>query len=112
RVSGRGSHVVAVALATLAAAARLSAQVTPPPPLPATLTYQQALDLATSRNLGVDAARRARTIREAGIRIAGQRPNPTAGFKKSRDTPHEVVVFDLPIELGGKRARRLELAKE
>jgi cobalt-zinc-cadmium efflux system outer membrane protein len=103
---------VAVALATLAAAARLSAQVTPPPSLPATLTYQQALDLATSRNLGVDAARRARTIREAGIRVAGQRPNPNASFEISRDTPHESVVFDLPIELGGKRARRLDLAKE
>jgi len=76
------------------------------------LTYERALDLATSRNLGMAAARRARAIREAGITTAGQRPNPSASFEVTRDTPHEVFVFDLPIELGGKRARRLDLAKE
>lgn len=109
RLLPRGVRPVAVALAVTAAAAPLSAQ---PPPIAAPLTYQQALDLATSRNLAVDAARRARSIREAGIRVAGQRPNPSASLEISRDTPHGVFIFDLPVELGGKRARRLDLAKE
>jgi cobalt-zinc-cadmium efflux system outer membrane protein len=100
---------MAVALAIGAATARLCAQA---PPIPTPLTYQQALDLATSRNLGLDAARRARAIREAAIRTAGQRPNPSASLEVSRDTPHEVFIFDLPVELGGKRARRIDLAKE
>jgi cobalt-zinc-cadmium efflux system outer membrane protein len=83
-----------------------------PPAVSGPLTFQQALDLAVSRNLGLDAARRARAIREAAIRTAGQRPNPSASFEVTRDSPHEVFVFDLPVELGGKRARRIDLAKE
>src|SRR5262245_15409964 len=76
------------------------------------LTYSQALDLATSRNLAVAAARRARAIREGAVRTAGQRPNPRLGFEASRDTPHEIVVFEFPFEIGGKRTRRIELAQE
>ena len=111
RLLRRDAGRVAVALAIAAAAARPSAQG-PAPPIPAPLTYQQALDLATSRNLGLDAARRARAIREASIRTAGQRPNPSASLEVTRDSPHEVFIFDLPVELGGKRARRIDLAKE
>lgn len=98
----------AIALAAIAGPG-LSAQTAA---VPTPLTYQQAVDLAATRNLGVDAARRARTIREAGVGIAGQRPNPTASLEVTRDTPHEIIIFDLPVELGGKRARRLDLARE
>lgn len=76
------------------------------------LTYDQALDLATSRNLGLAAARRARAIREAAIRTARQVPNPDVSAEVSRDSPHQSVSFDLPVELGGKRGRRIELARE
>jgi len=100
---------VAVVLAVAATAAPVFGQ---PPPVPSSLTYQQALDLAISRNLGVEAARRARAIRDAAVRVAGQRPNPNVSLEVTRDTPHEVFIFDLPVELGGKRARRLDLAKE
>jgi cobalt-zinc-cadmium efflux system outer membrane protein len=78
----------------------------------APLTYQAALDLASTRNLGVVAAMRQRAIREAEVRIAGQRPNPDFSFEATRDTPHEVLSFGFPIEIGGKRARRIELAQE
>jgi len=76
------------------------------------LTYDQALDLATSRNLAVAAARRARAIREGALPTAGLRPNPSASLEVTRDTPHEAFIFELPVELGGKRGRRIELAKE
>src|SRR5262245_41517213 len=75
-------------------------------------TYDQALDLATSRNLAVAAARRARAIREGALTTAGLRPNPSAGLEITRDTPHQVFIFEVPVELGGKRGRRIELAKE
>ena len=94
----------------LAAATSAVAQQTPTIPTP--LTYQAALGVATSRNLGVLAAQRSRAIREAAIRTAGQIPNPDVSFDVGRDTPHEVLSFGIPIEIGGKRGRRVDLAKE
>jgi cobalt-zinc-cadmium efflux system outer membrane protein len=76
------------------------------------LTYEAALDLATSRNLGLVAARRQRAIREAAIRTAGQRPNPDVSFDVTRDTPHYSASVGLPVEIGGKRARRIDVANE
>lgn len=83
-----------------------------PPAVAGPLTYEQALDLATSRNLGLEAARRQRAIREAAIRTARQVTNPNVSLEVTRDTPHQVFSFDLPIELGGKRGRRIDLATE
>ena len=105
---------MALAGAMYRESAVLSAQTPPaqaaPPATP--LTYEAALDLATSRNLGLEAARRQRAIREAAIRIARQLPNPDASFEVTRDTPHETAGIDLPIEIGGKRTRRIDVAKE
>ena len=84
-----------------------------PSPVPAgPLTYEQALALATSRNLNVEAARRARAIRDAAIRTARQIPNPDVSFETTQDTPHQALSFDIPVEIGGKRGRRIDLAKE
>jgi cobalt-zinc-cadmium efflux system outer membrane protein len=102
-------RLVATAVVVTFCAAPVPAQT---PALSGPLTYDQALDLASSRNLAVAAARRARAIREGALKTAGLRPNPSAGFEVSRDTPHEVFVFALPVELGGKRGRRIELATE
>ncbi len=89
-----------------------TAQAAAPPPPSIPLTYDAALDLATSRNLGLEAARRQHAIREAAIRAARQIPNPDVSFELTRDTPHETAGIDLPIEIGGKRSRRIDLAKE
>jgi cobalt-zinc-cadmium efflux system outer membrane protein len=83
-----------------------------PPDIAGPLTYEQALNLATSRNLGLEAARRQRAIREAAIRTARQVPNPNVSLETGRDTPHQVFSFDLPVELGGRRTRRIDLATE
>lgn len=83
-----------------------------PPAVAGPLTYAQALDLAASRNLGLEAARRQRAIREAAIRTARQVPNPDVSLEVTKDTPHQVFSFDLPVELGGKRGRRIDLATE
>lgn len=76
------------------------------------LTLQSALELADRQNLDLAAARRRREVASAGVRIAGQRPNPTVAFTALRDEPHEGLFFDQALELGGKRQRRIEVAKQ
>jgi len=82
------------------------------PQQPPRLTLQEALDLADKQNLDLAAARRQRAVALAGIQIAKERPNPTANFAALRDEPHESLFFDQPIETGGKRGRRIEVARQ
>ena len=83
-----------------------------PAAVPEPLTFQAALDLAVRNNAGLAAVRRGRAVREAAVITAGQLPNPEISFEITRDVPHETVGLGLPFELGGKRARRLDLARE
>ena len=76
------------------------------------LTLDAALQMGERQNLDLVAARARRAIALAGIRIAGERPNPTVTFGVLRDSPHEFVTVDQPLELGGKRGRRIELARQ
>jgi cobalt-zinc-cadmium efflux system outer membrane protein len=48
----------------------------------------------------------------AGIQIARQRPNPSANFTTLRDEPHEGLFFDQPVEIGGQRGRRIDVARQ
>jgi cobalt-zinc-cadmium efflux system outer membrane protein len=79
---------------------------------------QQPLDLKTalaeaqSNNLDLRAAREQRAQALAGLSIAGAIPNPTVSFSATRDTPHESVLWDQPLEIGGQRGRRLAVARE
>ena len=102
--------VFLLAVFTLLAAAAPRAQG--PQGGPRTLSFDNALDLATSRNLGLEAARRQRAIRDAAVRTAGQIQNPDVVFDFTQDRPHYGLMFNLPIEIGGKRGRRIDLAKE
>jgi cobalt-zinc-cadmium efflux system outer membrane protein len=79
---------------------------------PARLTVQEALDLADKQNLDLAAARRRRAVALAGIQIARQRPNPSANFTALRDEPHEGLFFDQPVEIGGQRGRRIDVARQ
>jgi cobalt-zinc-cadmium efflux system outer membrane protein len=86
--------------------------------MPAALFGQQSLDLrsvlaaAETGNLELRAARQQRAIAIAGLTTARQLPNPTVSFTAARDTPHEGVSVDVPVELGGKRGKRIAVAKE
>ncbi len=84
----------------------------PPQAGAAPLTFGAALELATSRNLGLEAARRQRAIREAQLRTARQWANPEVGFEATEDSPHENLTFGLPVEVGGQRGKRIAVAKE
>ncbi len=79
---------------------------------------EQALDLrgaltaAETANLELRAARQQRALAIAGLTTARQLPNPVLGFTAARDTPHEGVSLDIPVELGGKRGKRIAVARE
>jgi len=74
------------------------------------LTFDAARAYAATHNLAVEAARRGRAIREANIHAAGQRPNPAFDAEVTRDTPHQTLTLELPIEIGGQRGRRIDVA--
>jgi len=76
------------------------------------LDLRTALITAQSNNLELRAARQQRAIAVAGITTAGLLPNPTFSFVAAKDTPHEGITVDIPLELGGKRGKRLAVAKE
>jgi len=76
------------------------------------LSLQMALDLAAKQNLDLLAARQRQAVSQAGVQIARQRPNPTFNFTALRDTPHEGWFVDQPLELGGKRGRRIDVAHQ
>jgi outer membrane protein, heavy metal efflux system len=81
-------------------------------PAPAPLTYGAALQLAFTRNLDLQAARRQQAIREGAIRAARQFANPDLSFEAARDMPHQSLLLSLPVELFGQRGRRIDVAKE
>ena len=102
--------LVCLAVALGCAAASHAGQRAAPRSSPP-LTFQTAFELAASRNLGLEAARRQKAIREAQIQIAKQFQNPDVAFEASRDVPHETLMFNVPVEIGGKRGRRIDLAR-
>jgi cobalt-zinc-cadmium efflux system outer membrane protein len=88
----------------------LNAEQPPQGPQPPPLTLQSAFAIAEEHNPTLVAARLGRAVDVAGIGVAAQRPNPEASFEAGRDTPHEIVSLAFPLEFGGKRARRVDLA--
>ena len=57
------------------------------------------------------AARARRAIGAAGVAQAGERLNPEGRVEYDRDTPHQAYSVAVPLELGGKRARRIDVAE-
>jgi len=98
-----------LAVAAVASAAPQAA--TPPPAADAPLTFDQALALATANNQTIAAARLRRAVDMAGIDVARERPNPDLRFEHSKETPIYSLTATQPLELGGKRSRRIELAE-
>lgn len=103
-----------------AAASRARALEPPPPavappaePSPAEppLTLDQVFALAAANNREITAARLRRAIDQAGIDVARERPNPELRYEQDKETPHQSLTASQPIELGGKRGRRIALAE-
>lgn len=88
----------------------VSAQ-TPSGPPTEPLTLQAAFDRALDANPTIAAARLRRAVDLAGITIAGERPNPEVHAEVERETPKQTFGLSLPLELGGKRGRRIAVAE-
>lgn len=77
---------------------------------PSTLSLSEALTRAGEANPTLVAARTARGIDAAGIEAARQRPNPEVSVEVDRETPHWAFAGTVPLELSGKRQRRIDVA--
>lgn len=102
-----------VAVAALLMFSSVAAAQTPAPAAGsgAGLTLSAALQMATASNPHLAAARLKRPVDEAGIGVAAERPNPDFSYELGRDFPRHSFTLIFPFELGGKRARRVDLAR-
>ena len=97
------------AVLALGGSAAVRAQA--PPAASQTLTLDAAIERALAANPSLAAARASRAVADAGLGVAGERPNPEIAYEAERETPRQAISFSVPIELGGKRGKRLDLAR-
>src|SRR2546426_11311434 len=97
----------------LSLSARPQTPQTSTAPTPTTgLTFEEIYQLAERDNLLISAVRRRRVVAEAGLIIAGQRPNPDFITAYTRSEPRMNYSVSQLVELGGKRGRRLDVARD
>jgi outer membrane protein, heavy metal efflux system len=75
------------------------------------LTLQAAIDRAMAANATLAAARLRGPINLANLAVARERLNPEGSFELEKETPKEAYGLAVPLELGGKRARRIEVGE-
>jgi outer membrane protein, heavy metal efflux system len=75
------------------------------------LTLQVAIDRAMAANATIAAARLRGPINLANLAVARERLNPEGSFELEKETPKEAYGVAVPFELGGKRARRIDVAE-
>jgi len=97
--------VVAALLGTHATPA--AAQQTPV----GSLTLSAAMDRALAANPTVAAARLRAGVHTAGLAVASERLNPEVSVELTRETPRRAVGVAVPLELGGKRTRRIAVSE-
>ncbi len=96
---------------TLCFVAPARGQTPSPTPSINGLTFEEIYDLAVHDNLQVAAVRRRRAVAEAAVLIAGERPNPAFITTYTRTEPRLNTAVSQLIELGGKRGRRIDVAR-
>jgi len=102
----RGSRLGVYAVSLLLSAPA-SAQVTTPP----ALTLNAAMDRAMGANPTIAAARLRGAINVAGLGVAGEWLNPELSVEFEKETPKQAFSFAVPLELGGKRAKRISVSQ-
>jgi cobalt-zinc-cadmium efflux system outer membrane protein len=71
------------------------------------LTLAAAIDRALVVNPVMVAARLRRPIDAARLAVAGEHQNPETSIEFARETPRQAFGVSVPLELGGKRGRRI-----
>ena len=117
RARARRAVVAAILCVTLppcAAARRQNPSQSAPAPPPAAadgLSFEQLYELAARDNAHVRAVRARRAVAEAALDIAGARPNPDLIAGYTRSAPRLNLSLSQPVEIGGQRARRRDVAR-
>src|SRR5262245_97392 len=96
-----------IGLAVVLLSVPAAAQVAPV----GSLTLRAAIDRAMAANATIAAARLRGPINLATLAVARERLNPEGVFELEKETPKEAYGVAVPLELGGKRARRIDVAE-
>jgi cobalt-zinc-cadmium efflux system outer membrane protein len=75
------------------------------------LTLQAAFERAVAVNPAIAAARLRAPVDSALIDVARERLNPEATVEFSKETPKQAYGISVPLELGGKRAKRIAVGE-
>jgi outer membrane protein, heavy metal efflux system len=75
------------------------------------LSLQVAIERAFAANPTIAAARLIREINLAGLAVARERLNPEAIVEFEKETPKQGFGLVIPLELGGKRAKRIAVSE-
>jgi cobalt-zinc-cadmium efflux system outer membrane protein len=75
------------------------------------LSLQVAMERAFAANPTIAAARLIREINLAGLAVARERLNPEAIVEFEKETPKQGFGLVIPLELGGKRAKRIAVSE-
>jgi cobalt-zinc-cadmium efflux system outer membrane protein len=75
------------------------------------LTLQAAINRALAANATIAAARLRGPINLANLAVARERLNPEGSVELEKETPKEAYGLAVGLELGGKRARRIDVAE-
>lgn len=75
------------------------------------LTLDAAMERALVANATIAAARLRGPIYVAGLAVARERLNPEATVEITKETPRQAFGFAVPLELGGKRAKRIAVSE-
>lgn len=75
------------------------------------LTLSAAMDRALAANPTIAAARLRGPIDRAGLALARERLNPDVSVEISKESPKQAFGFGVPLELGGKRAKRMAVSE-
>lgn len=102
-----GAVIVALGLLASICPAAGAGQAAPVEPL----TLDMAVERALAANPTIAAARLGRAVRLAGIAVAGERPNPEVTFEAEKEAPKQTLGIAVPIELGGKRGKRIAVER-
>ena len=79
--------------------------------LPSSLSLAEAVDRAMAANPTLAAARLSGAINQAGLAVAGERPNPEVTAEFEKETPRQGFGVAVPLELGGKRSKRIAVSQ-
>jgi cobalt-zinc-cadmium efflux system outer membrane protein len=75
------------------------------------LTLQAAMERALAANPTIAAARLRRPVDVAGLAVARERLNPEGTLELEKETPKQSFGLAFPLELGGKRAKRIAVGE-